>query len=126
MIGRLDDERRALLEIAIANRMNGAPANITAWIDTAFDGHLVLSLQLIKDLKLEPLADTEAILADGSKVVLETYLCFLNWFGQRQQRRRSGLQRLLVVVTRQHAAAAQHKHRMKAVVVGEQNESCVV
>lgn len=84
MIGRLDDERRALLEISIANRMDGVPANITAWIDTAFDGHLVLSLQLIKDLELEPLADTEAILADGSKVVLETYLSFLEWFGQRR------------------------------------------
>ncbi len=83
MIGKMDDERRALLEVAIANRMDGEPTVVTAWIDTAFDGHLVLSLQLIKDLELEPLAETEAILADGSKVVLETYLCFLNWFGQQ-------------------------------------------
>jgi clan AA aspartic protease len=83
MIGKMDDERRALLEIAVANQLDGVPIAVTAWIDTAFDGHLVLSLQLIKDLELEPLAETEAILADGSKVVLETYLSFLDWFGRR-------------------------------------------
>jgi hypothetical protein len=29
------------------------------------------------------LVETEAILADGSKVVLETIICFVDWFGER-------------------------------------------
>lgn len=27
--------------------------------------------------------ETEAILADGSRVTLETFVCFVNWFGDR-------------------------------------------
>ena len=53
-----------------------------AWIDTAFDGHLVFPMPLIEELKLESLADTEAILADGRKVTLETFVCSLEWFGR--------------------------------------------
>ena len=55
---------------------------MTAWIDTAFDGHLVFPTPLIEELKLESLADTDAILADGRKVILETFLCYLEWFGK--------------------------------------------
>ena len=38
---------------------------VTAWIDTASDGHLVFPQRLINELQLEPLVETEAILADG-------------------------------------------------------------
>ena len=40
-------------------------------------------MQLIRDLELDDLVETEAILADGSKVTLETFICFIDWFGQR-------------------------------------------
>ena len=56
---------------------------MTAWIDTAFDGHLVFPAPLIEELELESLAETEAILADGRKVTLETFVCYLDWFGIR-------------------------------------------
>lgn len=56
---------------------------MTSWIDTAFDGYLVFPQALIDKLSLEPLAETEAVLADGSIVALETYLCYVDWFGQR-------------------------------------------
>ena len=36
---------------------------------------------LIEELNLESLAETEAILADGSKVTLETFVCYLDRFG---------------------------------------------
>ena len=55
---------------------------MTAWIDTAFDGHLVFPLPLIQELELQSLVDTEAILADGRKVTLETFVCYLDWFGR--------------------------------------------
>ncbi len=57
--------------------------NLVAWIDTGFDGHLVFSTSLIDQLGLESLVETEAILADGSKVALETFVGFLDWFGER-------------------------------------------
>lgn len=55
---------------------------VEAWIDTAFDGHFVFSSNLIKELGFDTLVETEAILADGSKVALQTYVCYLDWFGE--------------------------------------------
>lgn len=83
MKGQVDDQLRALVEIWISRDYDGPPRSIAAWIDTAFDGHLVFSESLIKDLELESLAETEAILADGTKVALETFICFIDWFGER-------------------------------------------
>lgn len=83
MIGRVDQSGRALLDVHISSRLNGNPTAVTTWIDTAFDGHLVLSLELIKELELDSLVQTEAILADGSRVTLETFLCYVDWFGEQ-------------------------------------------
>lgn len=63
--------------------MNGTYAPVTAWVDTAFDAHLVFRRELIEELKLESLVETEAILADGSKVSLETFVCYIDWLGER-------------------------------------------
>ncbi len=75
--------KAALLEVLVGNRLTGDYLPVTAWIDTAFDGHLVFSTQLIREIELDSLAETEAILADGSKVTLDTYLCYIDWFGHR-------------------------------------------
>ncbi len=83
MIGHVDDRGRALLEVWVSKNLGGNYVPVTTWIDTAFDGHLVFSRKLIEELDLDPLVETEAILADGSKVVLETFICFLDWFGER-------------------------------------------
>ena len=82
MIGTVDAHGRALLEIHIRSTKGAMPAPVTVWIDTAFDGHLVFPRELIKELELELLAETDAILADGSQVVLETFLCFIEWFAK--------------------------------------------
>jgi len=82
MMGHVDESARALLEISVSNEAAGPYLPITTWIDTAFDGQLVFSNDLISDLDLETLVETEAILADGSQVTLETYLCYLDWFDQ--------------------------------------------
>jgi clan AA aspartic protease len=83
VIGTVDQNGRALLDVAVSDKSDGACTLVTAWIDTAFDGHLVFSHELIETLNLEPLVETEAILADGSKVTLETFVCFVDWFGRR-------------------------------------------
>lgn len=77
MIGTVDDQNRALVEIGIASNLKGPPVAVSTWIDTAFDGHLILSKSLIDRLDLETLAETEAVLADGSSVQLQTYLCYV-------------------------------------------------
>lgn len=81
MNGFVDDRNRALLPIRVANGLNADPVEIFVWIDTAFDGHLVFSKELIRRLNLDSLVETEAILADGSKVAMESYFCVIDWFG---------------------------------------------
>lgn len=83
MIGRVDQSGKALVQVDIASRLNGPRTSLSVWIDTAFDGHLVMSTELIKDLELDSLIETEAILADGSRVKLESYLCYILWFGEK-------------------------------------------
>ena len=83
MIGIVDEKGRALLDVPISDKLDGAYTPVTTWTDTAFDGHLVFPHELIETLNLESLVETEAILADGSKVTLETFVCFVEWFGSR-------------------------------------------
>jgi clan AA aspartic protease len=78
--GRVDDLLRALIEVPVGRSRSGERNVVTAWIDTAFNGQFVFPRQLIEQLRLEQLAATEAILADGSKVTLESYVCYTEWF----------------------------------------------
>ncbi|MEZ6034873.1 MAG: hypothetical protein R3C17_17415 [Planctomycetaceae bacterium] len=45
MNGHVDDYDRALLPIRIANARDTPYSEVLAWIDTAFDGHLVLPVR---------------------------------------------------------------------------------
>jgi clan AA aspartic protease len=83
VIGTVDEKGRALLEVSVSSSAQAAVSTVTAWIDTAFDGFFVFPRKLIQDLKLNVAAETEAILADGTKVSLQTYVCFAEWFGKR-------------------------------------------
>ena len=83
MKGEVDERNRALITISISMKIDGQYEEVVAWIDTAFDGHLVFAQDLIEQFGLESLVETEAILADGSRVALETYICFVDWFGER-------------------------------------------
>ena len=80
MIGRVDDSNRALLPVPVRVTPSGEEQIVDAWVDTAFDGHFVFRSSLIKQLGLETLVETDAILADGSKVTLKTYVAYVNWF----------------------------------------------
>lgn len=82
MNGRVDESLRALVDIAIRRTEPEEPTVVTAWIDTAFNGYLVFPRDMIENLGLQQEAATEAILADGSSVILESFGCFLEWFGK--------------------------------------------
>jgi len=83
MKGYVDDNRRALMAVLIGASEESTPVEIEAWLDTAFDGHFVFASSLIKELGLDTLVETEAILADGSIVALQTFVCFVDWFGEK-------------------------------------------
>ena len=82
MTGRVDDSLRALVDVAIRRTESEAPSVLPVWIDTAFNGFLVFPQELIEELGLQQEAATDAILADGSRVTLESFVCYIEWFGE--------------------------------------------
>ena len=82
MNGVVDDKLRALMSVEVSKSLGERLAAIEVWIDTAFDGHFVFPAGLIKELDLDTLVETEAVLADGSITVMQTYVCILEWFGK--------------------------------------------
>ena len=54
---------------------------LAAWIDTAFNGGLVIPRVQIERLGLLQGSTTQAILADGRLVDTETFTCYIEWFG---------------------------------------------
>jgi len=85
MKGFVDDQLRALVLVPVSASSSGDRKEIVAWIDTAFNGGLVLPRQQIVELGLVKESSAEAILADGHSVELETFACFLDWFGNAWQ-----------------------------------------
>ena len=83
MNGHVDNEGRALLTVTIRPSEEAAPREIEAWIDTGFNGDLVLPQQRIDDLGLPQSGTVMGILADGSEIVLDQYLCWIDWFGEQ-------------------------------------------
>ena len=81
MNGFVDDQRRALLRVPVSASRDGGRTDLVAWIDTAFNGGLAIPRKQVSDLGLEKQSSAEAILADGRAVELETFACFLDWFG---------------------------------------------
>jgi len=82
--GEVDEAGRALLKMNVGNSEVAEGTNLVMWVDTAFDGELVLSNDTIRKLRLEQSSAVEATLADGTRVVLETFECWMDWFGQRR------------------------------------------
>ena len=82
MNGFVDDKLRALLRVPVSATRDGGRKEILAWVDTAFNGGLVIPNGQIAELGLAQESSAEAILADGSCVELETFACFFDWFGK--------------------------------------------
>ena len=81
MSGFVDDNLRALVRIQVSASGDAKREDILVWIDTAFNGGLVIPQRQIAELGLVKQSSAEAILADGHSVELETFACFLDWFG---------------------------------------------
>ena len=70
-----------MVRVPVSASSSGPREEIVVWIDTAFDGGLVIPRSQIAELGLIKQSSAEAILADGHTVELETFACFLDWFG---------------------------------------------
>lgn len=82
MNGFVDEELRALIDIDMSANVDGRTQPLQVWVDTAFNGGLVIPRQTIARLGLKQASSTDAILADGSFVEMETFSCVLHWFGK--------------------------------------------
>ncbi|MCE9528673.1 MAG: hypothetical protein K8R36_21720 [Planctomycetales bacterium] len=82
MTGIVDEALRALLDIAVAAGKDAKRERVTVWIDTAFNGGLVIPRREVERLGLKQASTTQAVLADGQVVDLETFTCHLDWFGK--------------------------------------------
>jgi clan AA aspartic protease len=80
--GFVDDKSRALLRVPVSASHDGNRMDLVAWIDTAFNGGLVIPRKLIAQLGLVKESSAEATLADGKCIELETFACFVDWFGE--------------------------------------------
>lgn len=81
MTGRVDGQLRALLRGPLSASAGGQRTEVEAWVDTAFNGGLTLSRAVAVVLGLHQDAVSEAVLADGSRIALESFGCHLDWFG---------------------------------------------
>jgi clan AA aspartic protease len=79
--GIVDEELRALIDVSMGSVRGGAKSLVMVWVDTAFNGGLVLPRQIINQLELKEYSSTTAVLADGQQVELPTFTCYLEWFG---------------------------------------------
>jgi clan AA aspartic protease len=80
MKGFVDEKLRALLRVPLSASRDGIRQDVLVWIDTAFNGGLVLPRKQVAELGLVKESTAEAILADGQLVELETFACFCEWF----------------------------------------------
>ena len=84
MNGIVDEFGRALVTLSIRANRDVEPTDIKAWIDTAFNGELVIPGQMVEGAQLQQTAGIEARLADGNAVMLESFTCYVDWFGENR------------------------------------------
>jgi clan AA aspartic protease len=82
--GSVDHSGRALVVLSIRRSAEADATGLTAWVDTAFTGDLVIPRHIIESLGLQQSAAVTATLADSTEVVLETFACVVEWFGRQQ------------------------------------------
>lgn len=85
MNGRVDSFGRALVSVSIRPSAKVAAHEIETWIDTGFNGDLVLPQKLIDQLALPQSGTVKAVLADGSEIALNRFTCVVEWFDEDRE-----------------------------------------
>ncbi len=84
MNGHVDENGRALVQVPIAATPDYRPQSFQVWIDTGCTAELVLPRALIATLGLASHGAVQVILADGTTHLSETFVCDIEWFGERR------------------------------------------
>ena len=85
MNGSVDSQGRALLPIDVRRTPDGSTTRIDVWVDTGFTGDLVLPKDQILRLGLPASAVVQTTLADGHEAEIESFIAWLDWFGELQE-----------------------------------------
>lgn len=85
MNGIVDSQGRALLPIVVHHAPDGSATQINVWVDTGFTGDLVLPRDQINRLGLQESAVIQSTLADGREAEIESFIAWLDWFGELQE-----------------------------------------
>ncbi len=84
MKGTVDEFGRAVIGLNIHTAPKGPQTEVIAWVDTAFNGELVMPRLMIDAAGFPQSAGILARLADGNVVTLESFTCILDWFGEQR------------------------------------------
>ena len=80
MKGMIDEKGRALLPVTMI-QTGGSRLAITAWVDTAFDGELLIPRHQLEQMGYSQFGTGRAILADGSEAEIAGTIGYVDWFG---------------------------------------------
>ncbi len=73
-----------IVQLIVRSKRDGSATEIPAWVDTAFNGELVIPQTMIDAIGLQQSGGIRARLADGKDVILEAYSCEIDWFGRQR------------------------------------------
>jgi len=79
--GRIDDRYRPTVDVSFRMPDSVEAVSYPCWIDTGFNGHVVLRPHHREQLKIEPKGLVDAVLADGSVVQIPSYRSEILWMG---------------------------------------------
>lgn len=82
MKGNVNELGQSLIEIEVRATPTEVGTFVFAWVDTAFNGELVLPKQTIEQLGLRKCAEIDAGLADGIVRSLDAFRAWVPWFGE--------------------------------------------
>lgn len=82
MIGFVSPQGRPILRLVISGT---STQEIECWLDTGFDGGLLLNQETVASLGLEAGSTITALLADGSAIEAQSYRAIVEWEGQKRR-----------------------------------------
>ncbi len=82
MKGTVTEQGQSLIEIEVRASAVTVGKVVSAWVDTAFNGDLVLPTKTIEELGLSKCAEIGAGLADGVVRSLDAFRAWIPWFGE--------------------------------------------
>lgn len=82
MKGTVNEQGQSLIDVEVRATPTAVGKFVSAWVDTAFNGELVLPKNTIEQLGLSKSAEIGAGLADGVVRSLDAFKAWVPWFGE--------------------------------------------